>query len=352
MAEPTLTKTWTKYSAWIQDGDGPPPQSGQTSDRSAARLIMYIIKTQMLAAGWTVVSSCGYYDSGGGESWHYGASDHWPDAASVRWKEADNKFGWIVLKNTILHNEGNGFQVCFSLDRDRAQTYYMTMALSWEGGFSGGDEFNRPIATDEVVVYNNEAWYSTAAAGFSQCPLALNIWYTNDGECFRAWGAGQIITDQGAEMYKSMHPFMFERLCDPPDWLGAPVVAGIMRWRRQSMMDTSSALSSSNARRMFFYQEGIVQFAMMSCEGIYGIGPLTDHAACQMADLGGHWPVFPITAFSESPMVPGRLGELFDFWAVPTIMASGDYMPGDGSKQMVIIQGILQGNDGTFVITP
>jgi hypothetical protein len=343
MAAPTKVKTWVKYSHYVVEADAPTPQVGQTADRSAARYIMHCIKTQWLAMGGTVERSCGYYDAGGGAAWHYGAADHWPDAASVRWKEADNKFGWIVLKNTNMHSGGNGFQVLLALTRDRTLTYYMTMAVSLEAGFTGGSETTRPTATDEVLVYNDEAWYSTSGAGYPQCPIPLNIWYANDGTSFRVWGVG------ASEMYRTMNPWMFDKLTDAPTWLDKPVVFGVMWWRRTDMM----SFVAPNSRRMFFCCDDVRAIqTMMAVESIYSSGPLTQHAACQVPDMGGSWPVFPVSVISIHPSVAGYIGRLVDFWAVPDALASGDYMPGDGSMAMAVVQNVLQGNDGTSVMIP
>jgi hypothetical protein len=304
---------------------------------------MHLIKTQWIAMGGTVARSCGYYDAGGGAAWHYGAADHWPDAASVRWKEGDGKFGWVVLKNTNMHSGGNGFQVLLALTRDRTLTYYMTMAVSLEAGFTDGTETTRPTATDEVIVYNDEAWYSTAGAGYSQCPMSLNIWYANDGTSFRVFGCGVA----AEETYRTLNPWMFEKLVDAPTWLDKPVAFGAMWWRRTSMVGDPPA----SFRRMFFCCDDLVAIqAMMSVEGIYGLGPLTQHAACQVSDMGGSWPVFPVSVISIYPSVPGYIGKLVDFWAVPDALASGDYMPGDGSMAMAVVQDVLQGNDGTAVM--
>jgi hypothetical protein len=352
MTEPTRTKTWTKYSAWIQDGDGPTPQAGQTSDRSAARLILYLIKTQMLAAGWTVVRSCGYYDAGSGLAWNYGAADHWPNAAAVRWKEASNKFGWIVLKNTNLHAGGNGFQVMFALDAGVTLTYRMTMHTSIEGGFTGGSDTAYPTATDAIVIYDDasDAWYSTTGAGQPQCPLALNIWYSSDGQSFRVWGAGQILLNQVNEVMYSLHPMMFERLVNAPPWLDKPVLAGVMRWRRVSMATPGS--TASYERTLFFGCEGVVKCpVVLAAEGISN-GLLINHTASQIPDMGGRWAVYPVSVISMSALVTGVVGTLADFWMVPDALASGDYFPGDGSRELAVIQNVLQGNDGTAVTIP
>lgn len=348
MTEPTRTKTWTKYSAWIQTSDAPTPQTGQDADRSAARLILYLIKTQMLAAGWTVVRSCGYY----GGAWNHGAADHWPTADSVRWKEADNKFGWIVLKNTNLHADGNGFQVMFALDADRTLTYRMTMHTSIEGGFTGGSETAYPTATDAIVIYDDasDAWFSTTGGGFPQCPLALNIWYSSDGQSFRVWGATQIVLNQTNEILYSLHPMMFERLVNAPSWLDKPVLAGVMRWRRASMATPGS--TASYERRLYFGCEGVVKCAvLMVAEGINN-GLLINHAASQIPDMGGRWAVYPVSVISMNGMVPGVVGTLADFWMVPDALVTGDYFPGDGSRELAVIQNVLQGNDGTAVSIP
>lgn len=353
MTAPTRSKTWTKYSAWIQDGDGPTPQAGQSSDRSAARLIMYLIKTQMLAAGWTVVRSCGYYDDGGGAAWHFGEADHWPDAASVRWKEADNKFGWIVLKNTNLHAVGNGFQVMFALDAAVTLTYRMTMHTSIEAGFTGGSETVYPTATDAVVIYDDatDAWYSTVSAGYPQCPLALNIWYSSDGQSFRAWGSTGFATYVPSEDQMSLHPLMFERLVDAPAWMDKPVVAGSMRWRTAHIFTPIN--NATYQRNLFFGHESVRKCAvMMSAEAVQGTGVLVNHSASQVADPGGKWVAYPMNVISLNQMVPGFIGRFADFWAVAEALPSGDYFPGDGSRELVVVQGVLQGNDGTVVVLP
>jgi hypothetical protein len=310
---------------------------------------MFMIKTQMLAAGWTVVSSCGYYSG----AWNYGAADHWPTADSVRWKEADNKFGWLVMKNTNLHAGGNGFQVMFALDKTATLTYYMTMKTSIEGGFSGGNETTAPDATDSVMVLNSavDTWYTTVGVGQLQCPVALNIWYSSDGQSFRIWGAGVISTNPPTEEQRAIHPMMFERLVDAPAWMDKPVVSGILHWRKADMFTWANTAYSQ--RRLYFSQGSIHKCAvMMTAEAIGTTGVLVTHTASQSADPNGNWTVYPASVFSVNGMVPGYIGKFADFWAVPDALATGDYFPGDGSREMVVIQGVLQGNDGTAVSLP
>lgn len=343
MAEPVRTKTWTKYSTYVATADGPPPQPSQNVSESASREVFYRLKTTFLAAGWTVVSSCGKYDDGGGEAWHYGAADHWPSAVAVRWKEADNKYGWIVLRNTNLHAVGAGFQVCIALTGTVNSTQTGTMAFSCEGGFTGGSETARPTATDEVLVFNNQQWTGYVYSSFEN--NALNIWYASDGTSFRVWwgnGLSNLILGINP-------PWLFERLVDAPSWMDKPVVAGCMRWDMAEMFQTNPA---NGPRRLYFCCDEFLKCeAMLSAEA-NNAGVLIKHTACQAPDLGGRWPVFPVSVISLSPLVNGYVGKLADLWAVPQALAFGDYMPGDGSRQFAVMHDLLLGNDGTAVMLP
>lgn len=335
------TKTWTKYSTFIVPGSGPTPQAGQTQANSDGRLLFYRLKTTFLAAGWTVVRSCGYYDDGGGAAWHFGTADHWPDAESVRWKEADNKFGWIVLKNTNLHAVGNGFQVLIALNHDRANTIYGTLSFACEGGYTAGSETVRPTATDEVVLLNDDLWNPDAGVMFENS--AVNIWYPSDGTSFRLWW-GRSITGT------SLSPvWFFERLVDTPAWLDKPVIVLMIK------IDLAS--------NVFGQTIGYPGRAYFCCDDLKGLGfalsleasnagALINHAACKVPDMGGRWPVFPISAVSTSLLARGYLGRLTDLWAVPSTLAFGDYMPSTGGKEYVVINTLLMPNDGTTIQYP
>jgi len=342
MAAPSKTKTWTKYSTYVATTDGPPPQpGGQTDRQSASREVFYRLKTTFLAAGWTVVSSCGKYDDGGGEAWHYGAADHWPSAVAVRWKEPDNKYGWIVLRNTNLHAGGNGFQVCIALTGTINSTQTGTMGFSCEGGFSGGSDMARPTATDEVIVFNNELWTGYSLSSFEN--NAMNIWYTSDGTSFRLWWGNGI-----SNLTLNINPpWMFERLVDAPSWMDKPVVAGYMRWDMTHLFNVSSA-----TRRLYFCCEDFLKCETMITAESDNAGVLIKHVACQSPDIGGRWPVFSVSVISQSAFVNGYVGKLADLWAIPEALAFGDYMPGDGSYQFVVMNDLLLANDGTTVILP
>jgi len=339
MAAPVRTKTWTKYSTYVATADGPPPQPGQDAGESASREVFYRLKATFLAAGWTVVSSCGKYDDGGGEAWHYGATDHWPNAVAVRWKEADNKFGWIVLRNTNLHAGGAGFQVCIALTGTVNSTQTGTMAFSCEGGFTGGSETARPTATDEVVVFNNEQLTGYSLASFEN--NAMNIWYTSDGTSFRLWWGKGL-----ANMTLDINPpWLFERLVDAPSWMDKPVVAGSTRWEAMDLFADSS-------RRFYFCCDEFIKCDVLLSAEANASGILSRQAQFQVPDPGGRWPVFPVSVISRSPLVNGYVGKLADMWVVPTALAFGDYMPGDGSKKFVVMNDLLLGNDGTAVMLP
>jgi len=343
MAAPVRTKTWTKYSTFVAAGSGPTPQAGQDQTNSDSRLVFYRLKTTFLAAGWTVVRSCGYYNAGGGAAWNYGAADHWPDAAAVRWKEADNKYGWIVLRNTNLHAGGAGFQVCIALSNDRLSTMRGTLAFSCEGGFANGSETARPTATDEVLVFDSEVWTGYVYSTFAN--NTLNVWYTSDGTSFRVWWGNGL-----ANLILNVNPpWLFERLVDAPSWLDKPVVAGCMRWDMAEIFQTSPA---NGPRRLYFCCDEFIKCGTMLTAEANASGVLIKHTACQAPDLGGKWPVFPVSVISMSPLVNGYVGKLADMWAVPQALAFGDYMPGDGSKQFVVMHDLLLGNDGTAIMVP
>lgn len=344
MSAPTKEKTWTKYSTFVTSGTGPTPQSGQSQDNSDGRLVFYLLKSQFLAAGWEVVSSCGYYSS----AWHVGEDDHWIDAASVRWKEADNKFGWIVLKNTLLHSGGEGFQICIALTALASSGYSsntITLAFACEGGFTGGSTTARPTATDEVVIFNNEVATGYVYSTFTD--NALNIWYSSDGEAFRLWwgnGISNLILDVNP-------PWIFEKIQNAPIWLDKPVMAGVMRWDAEGSFLKDGG--SYTPKRFYFCCDEFTKCPLMfSAEGTHSGGVLSKQTSCQLADLGGNWPVFPISVVSVSPLVNGCLGTVADMWLVPTALAFGDYMPGDGSKEFVVMHDLLLANDGTSVIIP
>jgi hypothetical protein len=339
MAAPVKTKTWTKYSTYIVAGSGPTPQVGQTQANSDSRLAFYRLKTTFLAAGWTIVSSCGYYDAGGGAAWNYGAADHWPDAASVRWKEVGDKFGWIVLKNTNLHAVGNGFQVLIALTNDRNYTAVGTLAFSCEGGFSDGTELVRPTAVDEALIYNNTSWTGASNGDFSA--TAINIWYPSDGTSFRVWWGKTPLTSTHVNPM-----WFFEKLVDTPDWLDKPVIAGA------TYVQTESTMYATAGTNLKFSAVGYNGQSVGLTTESNQSGVLVNHAAVQQVDMGGRWPVFPISAVSTSILARGYLGRISDLWAVPEAIAIGDYMPSTGEKDFVVMPNILMPNDGTLIQLP
>jgi hypothetical protein len=103
---------------------------------------------------------------------------------------------------------------------------------------------------------------------------------------------------------------------------------------------------------LFFGCEDIVKCpVVLVSEGISS-GLLINHASSQLPDPGGRWTVYPVSVISLNSMVPGVIGKLADFWMVPDAIVTGDYFPGDGSRELVVIQNVLQGSDGTAVTIP
>jgi len=111
--------------------------TGTADERSAAML--FFIKQQLDAHGFSVVLSS--------DSSSSGASDYWVTSANVVWNTAGNARSWVVLEHSTA-----GYQICIDcISSAASNTALIELIISYSGAFAGGSTTARPTATDEWV---------------------------------------------------------------------------------------------------------------------------------------------------------------------------------------------------------
>jgi hypothetical protein len=94
------------------------------------------------------------------------AVDRWASDSSVIRAAPGSPHSWMV------HTRANGSQFC--IDYSTTGAGDITVVLSPGGLFTGGDESNRPTATDEAAMVNRaEVWKSGNTR--------VNVWHSTDG---------------------------------------------------------------------------------------------------------------------------------------------------------------------------
>jgi len=330
MAGPIKTKTWKHWSITVPVGSGPAQQtvSGCTLDGTepAIRQLMWEIKDALISSpgAWTVISSCGH----NGSNFVYGNTDYWTSAARVWW-QYNSEFSWIVLQNSAI---ASGFQlliVCFGTSACAPET--ASFYISFGAGFIGGTTTARPTATDERSIKTTTSLWTSA----SSVNRGVQVFKSDDGECTRFYTTHNATLNQ---------MWMFDKaISTNPKWTIPVLILGGNTPTYGGLVDSRVAVTkwgnvSSTA----------VWFAT---EGVGTTGPLGRQAGFATADVWGNWICTPIdVVYAAIYADPGILGKVRDLWFTSDDLVDGDYFPGDGSKQFVVLGDLVQPNeDGTTV---
>ena len=335
MAGPVATKTWTHINIDAPWGIGPAVHpisgcaSGGEAQTTGRQMLFNLVQALKASPGsWEVLSSCGYEE--GGAPWVYDLSDNWTDASWIRFSSL-SKRSWIVLRNTAISSEGEGFQMLIDCDNSCiVDTIHWWISPS--AGFStvGFDEENPPTASDQYNIRNNERWTNL---GLAYQTKGMSVFKTDDGACTRIYGHSAHAT------YIS---FFFERLSNANPAMVIPyyVLPGLVP-------NNTNLYANAYTRSSWNGVDGVA--CSFTSEG-YGAGTLVESGPYEKADAFGNRLCTPvgITTISDS-ILPGFLGRVDDLWLVNENLPDGAYYPDDGSRQFVVMGNLLQPSDGSLV---
>lgn len=346
----TKVKTWQRAYRQVTLADVPPAQAGQTLFAPGHRANMWVIKTLLLGAGWTVVGSCGYV----GAAWASGMDgvDRWPDAVAVRWTETTGGyFSWIVLRNTAINASGNGYQICIACNATVNQTHYMTLVDSWGGGFTGGSTTTRPTASDEKVILDKgEYAYYRSAVYSSVATVGVNCLWTTDHTMTRIC----MTCHEGADHYLN-YVWCFEvaAVAGRRAWWDKPYIATVAgayyRAETFSLQGGQTDTLTRMVTRVGDYQTGVANTSETTgcANNYYERAALGQLDYTQTVDGGGNW-IATRVGVSAFGAIAGWFGRREDLWFVPAAMATGEYLP-TATFDFFVFGDLLLPNDGNPV---
>jgi len=273
-------------------------------DAAAARAALWGIKEfWKLSAYFEVVGS------GDGDAGAFDEAD--------RWTDPDALHAWIVLRaagmggaDLYLAVRGERVVIAFSPKR-----YQLVEGLVW--------------ARDEVVVHDGELdvqdlvgeriWSASAAADGSAC------WF------FLAKG-------------RSVHRLVLIQACtsivEAPATFDPPIIG--------LSLDNRGLEAQGFAGRALgrAWINDLVCPLFVGGES-YGGAMLAVDAQSSPCELqGGGYLAQPLSLWSETPGARGRVGELVDVWACPSVIPDGTPLPDDGSLGMIAVGQLILPWDG------
>ncbi len=304
-------------------------------DAVAKKLIFELKKilTSFPSSPWTVRGS-----SDGTTAAAMDGVDRWASAANVVGANPGTNHSWIVLRQTGVHAT---FEVC--IDMTDTQEFQCTTVVS-AAGFTGGSLTARPTATDEIVLINDTAWFSTSNSNHY-----VHAAQSTDGQCTRV-----VVWRGGTNLCLF---WLFDKVKNPvPNW-AIPYVAvthnsqGVAPAYANSMDSAVGAylgnlLSSGGnsvargyhaggSMRLAFTAEGAVQTGSLSlANGIDGIGDGPN-------EISGEWPMYPFGLASNTSGRKGRHGAVFDLWNAPVGVADGDTLGPSSSERRFVKFGTM-----------
>jgi hypothetical protein len=301
------------------------------------RLLLFGIK-QALTTGlgaWTVVSSCvGYWNPVDLKyDWFYGNTDYWTSPTGIRWLIAGER-SWIVLQQAGMG--AGAFQICLDLntegDGNTAKDTF-TYVISYSGSFTGGSSAARPTAPDEWSIGEVEFAYNPG--GPPSGTGGANVMKTTSGKCTRVY------TSNAGGAQHNM--WIIEEPKNISAWWTTPYITFIGRtlFTYANFCDLAGLRNECNdwyLTNLYSTSEG---------SGNNALGRL---ALFSTADYNGEWICGTIGLVCYASSVKGWFGDIRDMWWVSDDLAKGTYMPGDGSRDFVVLGNILQPWDRSVII--
>jgi hypothetical protein len=261
------------------------------------RLVMFQIKTSLTGFAsnpWTVSGSSNSSASG------MDAVDRWASAAGLVW--AAGARSWIVLRQAGIATK---FEICIDLNTAASNT--ITLVVSPVNGFgtanagTNGSTSARPTATDEVVLFNSAAW----TYGSSNNIAWVHAQQSSDGQCTRVFQASSNLIHS---------TWIFDRVKNPnPGWTGTPAVfsAHSANGLTSSPEYTGYHDIQTRANIRHGAVNGNVFFAT---PGFNSAAFGRTSAGAVPHDVSKEWPMTPITLWSETTLLRGMWGNLYDLY--------------------------------------
>ena len=329
MAGLTTEKTWNRTDV-----------AGTTSSSYSLkhRSLMLAIKNALIAGtgAWSVIGSCD------GSSYGMDAVDRWADYQDIAF---GSNIGWIILRQTGM---GSSFAELMIAATDDTSGYnLMYFKYSEDVAFSGGDLTTMPSAAGAGTLCSDAPnWMGSSVAGTGT--YKASVYKTSDGSCTR------VVVGYAASEIKSF--WMLDTLKNPASWLDkncAVVIAG--------------GFGKYPPGRSTFYgnnpQDDIWVHAAtpgwMDC-GISlpggnlfntTFGPICDETLYQSAGVDSRFVVCPCSVISNDPVARGYIGEMYDFYAIPSSFSDGQsLLDGNGNDHYFhAVRDWAIGDDGTSV---
>lgn len=324
MALPTIEKTWQ------QD---PNKIVAASTSLAEKRALLRGIKDALLvgckAGGgglvpWTAVYSCDSVAAGAAGD----AVDRWDADADLVWATAGSAHSWFVLKQTGI---AANFQLLISCEGAATGGHLLTVAYSYNAGFTGGTTTARPTATDEIVVLNNGNWVN----GNFTAAMRWTAQQSSDGQCTRIWiGAGGLVVGM----------WLLDKPKAPRATWTNPAICLVAGTGSASNYPTYANLGDFKVAARI---NTINALMAMTGEG-GGSGTVQYLGQSQVAvdDLDLEWPMCPIGLYSATIGSKGRHAQVFDLWWGATTPAVGDSYPTGGTKLYAQVRDLIVPSGG------
>ena len=327
----TLEKTWNRIDR---------VSTTSSSYSIKHRTLLWEIKDALVTGtgAWTVLGSCD------GSTYGMDATDRWTDYTKIVF---GSNISWIVLQQTGMGSSPNYGQLLIATTNDTSTYKTLYIQFSWNSAFSGGDLTTKPTASSYCTICNNDdAWlgaFYNGSATYKGC-----VYKTSDGSCTR------VIIGINYTSSKLSSGWILDTLKNPVSWITKPYLVGIND--NAAPFIRSSLYGSSATDKLMSYATGTGNIDCVLAipgyrDNVGGYKPLCDQDIFLSAGLDGRYPVCPCGVRSLNVTSHGRIGDMYDFWAVPNTLSDAlSLLDGNEDAHKVhVINDFALGDDGTTV---
>jgi hypothetical protein len=326
---PTKTKTWQYNNNQAVGNTG--------VILNDYRNIMRAIKTSLIGFGtlpWAVSGSSDGSTSG------MDATDRWDADTDLVWNNAGSAHSWIVLRQTGVAAQ---FEVCFDLNNSNhlnATVVVSSVGFGTANAGTNGSTTARPTATDEVVILNNASWASGTNTAQEH---RLHVQQSTDGQCTRIFLSKNQVFYLTAILDKPKNPIT--------QWT-TPWVATWSAVAITSPAATVAILNDGNSRTFFKATNSLIS-GNLYLGGLFIVSSMvTERAAGQVPqDVQGGRAFLPITLMTDTPLLRGCWGEMFDLYWTDNTLVKATQFDASPSRAWTYIEHLVIPWDGTTQIT-
>lgn len=329
MAAPAPVKSWydLSYSSVLLG----------TNQLTNCQKILYRIAFQVVSYTWGVGGSS---DSSTADM---SSNNRWTDPSNLVWASAGSAHSWIVLTNSTI---SSNFAMCIDLSNSNSK--YITIVISPVNGFgtahggTNGTTTNRPTATDEIVIVNNDTWADINGAGFNTSGYYLNACQSTDGECTYIFVSTSLTNAKTPVM-----AFFIAKPQNPISSWTTPWVVGI-----KSSNTSGSTIFGTNWNDnawLYFKPNNTSKLCTMFMDTTFiGTQSYAEYAnQIKPNKVNNKFAFYPITLTSDDIGVKGIWGSMFDLYFVDSGFARGD-TDSDYLKWMFVDNMCFYLNGGTW----